>query len=107
MLSKLTEYYIICTNRLDYGFRNIGNFSRFLQMGATAALVLKVFGVTTNKSIIIPLVAMLIIVTISWMLGKTKLQAKQLKYDSERNRAWVELVEQVKRLENKIDELRK
>ena len=106
MLNKFSDVYIRWNNRIEFGFRNIDKPLRFLQMGATGAMVLKIFGVTTNKSILIPSVMMIFVVAVAWGLSRTKLQSKMLKYDSERNKAWLELIDKINVLEIKIDELK-
>ncbi len=104
MLTKLIDAYVMLTNRVEFGFRNMGNPMRLLQFGVLCAGVLKIFKVDTSKSILIPSIGMILILLFSLALSKTKLQAKQLKYDSEKNAAWNDLVERVKRIEYKLDQ---
>ena len=98
-MGKLSDKYVQFNNSMEYGFRNLNTPLRFASLGTTGAMALKIFGVKSGKSILISLIAIVLMLIYSWLISKTKLQNKQLEYDTYKNKAWLKLEDQVDRIE--------
>ncbi len=101
-LNKLSYLWADWNNRLEFGFRVIDKPLRLLQMGATGAILLRVFGVQVKTTLWISLVAMVVVFTLAWLLSLTKLQIKADEAASKRSGPWIKLWKELDEIKKRV-----